>query len=84
MCLVVRVNKLKPNLPKLQIIAANEEITDVERNMDRSPYPSPSPSPSPLPMDYLDPEIDPDNMVIRGSVTDDDDDNDDDNNNVPK
>lgn len=69
---VVRIEKIKPILPKLNIIAANEEITDI---MDRSAmhYLTPSPSPSPQPMDYIDPEIDPDNVVIRGSITDDED-----------
>lgn len=67
-------------MPKLNIIAANEEITEITEQMNRSAlhYLTPSPSPSPQPMDDIDPEFDPDNVVIRGSVTDDDD-NDDDN-----
>lgn len=46
------------------------------RNVKKSP--TPSPSPSPQPRIYDDPDFDPDNVVIRGSVTDDED-NDDDN-----
>lgn len=71
---VVRIEKIKPILPKLNIIAANEEITDV-MNESAMHYLTPSPSPSPQPMDDIDPEIDPDNIVIRGSITDDDSDN---------
>lgn len=71
---VVRVTKDKANLPKLQIIPANEELNEIESRMINRSYLSPSPSPSPQPMDDFDPEIDPDNVVIRGSVTDDDDD----------
>ncbi|XP_062126183.1 tropomodulin isoform X2 [Drosophila sulfurigaster albostrigata] len=65
---IVRVQKLKPNLPKL-ILPSNEEI---ERELGRSGYgsatpsPSPSPSPSPQPPADYDVEVDPDNMVIRG------------------
>ncbi|KAI8046614.1 hypothetical protein M5D96_002825 [Drosophila gunungcola] len=58
-----RVQKLKPNLPKL-ILPGN---TEIERDLvayNRSATPSPSPSPQP-PVDY-DVEVDPDNMVIRG------------------
>ncbi|KAH8381391.1 hypothetical protein KR093_004100 [Drosophila rubida] len=65
---IFRVQKLKPNLPKL-ILPSNMEI---ERELGRSGYgsatpsPSPSPSPSPQPPADYDVEIDPDNMVIRG------------------
>lgn len=65
---VFRVQKLKPNLPKL-ILPSNMEI---ERELapygHRSPSlsPSPSPSPSPQPPIEYDVEVDPDNMVIRG------------------
>ncbi|KAH8308009.1 hypothetical protein KR059_004269 [Drosophila kikkawai] len=60
---IFRVQKLKPNLPKL-ILPGNMEI---ERDLvayHRSATPSPSPSPQP-PADY-EVEEDPDNMVIRG------------------
>ncbi|XP_012155137.1 tropomodulin isoform X6 [Ceratitis capitata] len=68
---IIRVQKLKPNLPKL-IVPANMEL----------PTPSTSPTPSPHPriefdleeddvnvvggVDF-DPEVDPDNMVVPGS-----------------
>lgn len=79
--LVVRVSKQKSNLPKLNIIAANDALDDdfmdeVRANASR-PAMSLSPSPSPIPLDDIDPEIDPDNVVVRGSYTDDDDDGDD-------
>lgn len=76
---VVRVKKIKPNLPKLNIIAANEEIdpsTVVKRRRPTespflTPTPSPSPSPSPVPPnDDIETEFDPDNVVIRGSPSD--------------
>lgn len=75
--LVVRLEKLKPKLPKLNIIPANDAQDESYQRTTRpisSPTPTPSPSPSPQPPEYLDPEFDPDNVVIRGSVTDDDDD----------
>lgn len=75
--IVVRVSKQKPNLPKLNIIAANDALDDDfmdERTNVVRPAMSLSPSPSPIPMDDIDPEIDPDNVVVRGSYTDDDDD----------
>lgn len=64
-------------MPKLNIIAANDELDEsfleTKRSMIPSPYLSPSPSPQPMD-DDIDPEIDPDNMVIRGgAVTDDED-----------
>nr|XP_032295362.1 tropomodulin isoform X9 [Drosophila virilis] len=61
---IFRVQKLKPNLPKL-ILPSNMEI---ERDLANSatPSPSPSPSPSPQPPADYDVEVDPDNMVIRG------------------
>ncbi|XP_032596663.1 tropomodulin isoform X2 [Drosophila grimshawi] len=61
---IFRVQKIKPNLPKL-ILPSNMEI---ERQLGRSatPTPSPSPSPSPQPPADYDVEVDPDNMVIRG------------------
>nr|XP_036213149.1 tropomodulin isoform X4 [Bactrocera oleae]XP_036213150.1 tropomodulin isoform X4 [Bactrocera oleae]XP_036213151.1 tropomodulin isoform X4 [Bactrocera oleae] len=73
---IVRVQKLKPNLPKL-IVPANMELPPAS-----TPSPSSSPSPSPQPRiefnleedadhvaggDDFDPEIDPDNMVVPGS-----------------
>lgn len=87
---VVRVTKSKPNLPKLNIIPANDGIDanminnddddELENNDNKRmlrPSPSLSPSPSPTPMDDIDPEFDPDNVVIPGgSVTDNDDDDD--------
>lgn len=60
---VFRVQKLKPNLPKL-ILPSNMEIERDLAPFGHSPSPSPSPSPQP-PIDY-DVEVDPDNMVIRG------------------
>lgn len=42
--------------------------------------PTPSPSPSPVPQEYIDPDFDPDNVVIRGAPTDDEDDDDDEDN----
>lgn len=61
--LVVRVQKLKPNLPKLILPPANigmEYIAPVSA--------TPSPSPSPIPRIDYDVEVDPDNMVIRGGA----------------
>ncbi|XP_044314654.1 tropomodulin isoform X1 [Drosophila rhopaloa] len=60
---IFRVQKLKPNLPKL-ILPGNMEIERDLVSYNRSATPSPSPSPQP-PVDY-DVEVDPDNMVIRG------------------
>lgn len=68
-------------MPKLNIIPANdaldddflEELKQSARYAAAAPQ-SLSPSPSPVPHDPIDPEIDPDNVVIRGSYTDDDDD----------
>lgn len=85
MYIVVRVSKQKPNLPKLNIIAANDALDDDymdERTNVLRPAMSLSPSPSPIPFDDIDPEIDPDNVVVRGSYTDDDDDDDDDDNKI--
>lgn len=67
-------------MPKLNIIPANDaldddEIMEATRYIQRQPI-SLSPSPSPLPIDPIDPEIDPDNVVVRGSFTDDEDDDD--------
>lgn len=50
---------------------------DERTNVTRPPM-SLSPSPSPIPVDDIDPEIDPDNAVVRGSYTDNDDDDNDD------
>lgn len=61
---VVRVQKIKPNLPKLILPPGNVGMEYVR------PPPSiitPSPSPSPIPRAEYDVEIDPDNMVIPGS-----------------
>lgn len=68
------MTKDKANLPKLQIIPANDELAVIESRVINRLCLTPSPSPSPQPMDDFDPEFDPDNVVIRGSVTDDDDD----------
>ncbi|KAM7362129.1 tropomodulin isoform 6-T7 [Cochliomyia hominivorax] len=60
---IVRVQKLKPNLPKLILPPANigmEYITPVSA--------TPSLSPSPIPRIDYDVEVDPDNMVIRGGT----------------
>lgn len=74
-CSVVRVTKDKAKLPKLQIIPANEVLDEIEtRKTVNRTYLTPSPSPSPQPMDDFDPEVDPDNVVIRGSYTDDEND----------
>lgn len=72
--IVFRVEKIKPHLPKL-IMPANES-TAMQQLYTRKASPSPSPSPSPQPRVYEDPDFDPDNVVIRGAVTDDEDDND--------
>lgn len=57
------MQKIKPNLPKLILPPANVGMEYIA-----PPSVSPSPSPSPIPhiVDY-DVEVDPDNMVIRGS-----------------
>lgn len=61
----------------MNIIEANEPLDDDfmdERANAPRPAMSLSPSPSPIPpLDDIDPEIDPDNVVVRGSYTDDDD-----------
>lgn len=77
----VRVSKIRSVMPKLNIIPANDALDDDEimkatRYNQRPPI-SLSPSPSPLPIDPIDPEIDPDNVVVRGSYTDDEGDDDD-------
>lgn len=78
---VMRVKKLRGTMPKL-ILPANDALDDDELQELRKPIErrapiSLSPSPSPIPPDDIDPEIDPDNVVVRGSYTDDDDDDDD-------
>lgn len=78
-CVVVRLEKLKPKLPKLNIIPANDAYDDdyIRSMRANQPTPSltPSPSPSPQPVEYIDPDFDPDNMVIRGApISDDEDD----------
>lgn len=74
---VFRRDKLKPNLPKLIIVPANEPLDEYElEDLRRAAMPkmvSPSPTPSPIPGEYLDPDFDPDNVVIRGAVSDDED-----------
>ncbi|XP_055381501.1 tropomodulin isoform X3 [Condylostylus longicornis] len=75
---IVRVEKLKPNLPKL-ILPANigvepEPYMNQIKNIKRI---TPSPTPSPIPPEDYDVEFDPDNVVVRGSggdYCDDDDD----------
>ncbi|XP_030371484.1 tropomodulin isoform X2 [Scaptodrosophila lebanonensis] len=61
---IFRVQKTKPNLPKL-ILPGNMEIERELLHLGVS-TPSPSPSPSPQPPADYDVEVDPDNMVIRG------------------
>lgn len=78
---VVRIQKLRGTMPKL-ILPANDALDDDELQELRKPIQrrapiSLSPSPSPIPPDDIDPEIDPDNVVVRGTYTDDDDDDDD-------
>lgn len=67
-------------MPKLNIIAANDALDEdlLDARMIKRQIPSLSPSPSPIPMDAIDPEIDPDNVVTRGSYTDDENENDND------
>lgn len=79
--LVFRLEKLKPKLPKLNIVPANEAIDPscIVRRPKLAASATPSPSPSPVPQEYIDPDFDPDNMVIRGAPTDDEDDDDEDN-----
>lgn len=65
-------------MPVLNVIPANDPLDEDEDDAadgrrNRPPLYSLSPSPSPVP-DDIDPEIDPDNVVVRGSYTDDDDD----------
>lgn len=60
---VVRIQKLKPNLPKLILPPANIGVEYIA-----PPSITPSPSPSPIPRIDYDVEVDPDNMVIRGSA----------------
>ncbi|KAL5282880.1 TMOD1 family protein [Megaselia abdita] len=75
---IVRVDKLKPNLPKLLMPACNKELPAIDIEILRqqnkqklqqqrrnNQYLSPSPSPVP-PDDDIDVEIDPDNMVVSG------------------
>lgn len=74
MTTVVRVNKVRETMPKL-ILPANDaldddELEELRQSMKRVPL-SLSPSPSPIPPDDIETEIDPDNVVIRGSYTDD-------------
>lgn len=80
---VVRVEKLKPNLPKLNIVPANAAMDPRDCIVQRRPRDvikmlTPSPSPSPVPPEDFDPDFDPDNVVIRGAPSDDEDDDDDD------
>lgn len=58
----MRVQKLKPNLPKLILPPANQGMEYMA-----PPTVELSPSPSPIPRVDYDVEVDPDNMVIRGS-----------------
>lgn len=72
--IVVRVKKTRGTMPKI-ILPANEaldddELDELRKRVQRAPI-SLSPSPSPIPPDDIDPEIDPDNLVIRGTYTDD-------------
>ncbi|KAI8119470.1 Tropomodulin [Lucilia cuprina] len=60
---IVRVQKLKPNLPKLILPPANIGVEYIA-----PPSVTPSPSPSPIPRIDYDVEVDPDNMVIRGGA----------------
>lgn len=65
MCVVVRVEKMKPQLPKLILPPGNMVIPQIEKQIMMQTS-SPSPSPIPPDVDY-DVEFDPDNMVIPGS-----------------
>ncbi|TMW49147.1 hypothetical protein DOY81_005779 [Sarcophaga bullata] len=58
----VRVQKLKPNLPKL-ILPANIGV-----EYEAPAVVTPSPTPSPIPRIDYDVEVDPDNVVVRGSA----------------
>lgn len=80
--IVFRLEKLKPKLPKLNIVPANEAIDPscIVRRPIMAASPTPSPSPSPVPQEYIDPDFDPDNVVIRGAPTDDEEDDDDEDN----
>lgn len=76
--IVVRVDKLKPNLPKLLMPACNKELPafDIEllrqenkqklQQLRHNNNQYLSPSPSPVPPDDIDVEIDPDNVVVSG------------------
>ncbi|XP_075148842.1 tropomodulin isoform X4 [Haematobia irritans] len=59
---IVRVQKLKPNLPKLLMPPGNQGMQYIA-----PPRMEISPSPSPIPRDEYEVEVDPDNMVTRGS-----------------
>ncbi|XP_013100850.2 tropomodulin isoform X2 [Stomoxys calcitrans] len=59
---IVRVQKLKPNLPKLILPPGNQVMEYIA-----PPSMELSPSPSPIPRVDYEVEVDPDNMVIRGS-----------------
>lgn len=76
--IVVRIDKLKPNLPKLLMLAGNKELPEFDIELLRQQNKEKiaqlisnskqflSPSPSPVPPDDFDVEIDPDNMVVSG------------------
>lgn len=65
---MIQIDKIRNALPKLTILPANEaydsELLAVQRQ--RLPL-SLSPSPSPIPHDPIEPEVDPDNIVVPGS-----------------
>ncbi|KAL9898414.1 tropomodulin isoform 3-T4 [Glossina fuscipes fuscipes] len=64
---IVRVDKIKPNLPKLILPPGNIGM-DYETLSSTLPI-TPSPTPSPIPRVAYEVEEDPDNMVIRGTLT---------------
>lgn len=64
----------KLNLPANEALD-DDELEELRKTVRRAPI-SLSPSPSPIPPDDIDPEIDPDNKVIRGTYTDDEADDD--------
>lgn len=79
---VFRIDKLKPHITKL-CVPANAaldvyELEELRRAAMPPPQRSPSRSPSPQPGDvnYVDPDFDPDNAVVRGAATDDEADSD--------
>lgn len=70
----MQVDKIRNTMPKLTILPANDAYdVDILAAMRQRVPMSLSPSPSPIPRDPIEPEIDPDNMVVPGSYDTDDD-----------